>query len=103
LAWTEAIPLAFINDVRDRAAKGQRCAAGDVGDDLVPGHRFCFVDVPLACYDDYLGTAIRFYAKSPRPFPCLQLVWPHKEGRFPWQETFDPELKSWQPLMSSFS
>jgi hypothetical protein len=70
LAWTEAIPLAFINDVRDRAARGQRYAAGDVGDDLVPGHRFCFVDVPLARYGDYLGMAIWFYAKSPRPFPA---------------------------------
>jgi hypothetical protein len=94
---------AFINDICDRAAKGKRYAAGDVSDDLVPGCRLCFVDVPLERYGEYLGTAIWFYAKSPRPFPCLQLVWPDKEGRFPWQETFDPELKYWQPLMSSFS
>jgi hypothetical protein len=94
---------AFINDIRDRAAKGQRYVAGDVSDDLVTGYRFCFIDVPLKRYGDYLGTAIWFYAKSPRPFPCLQLVWPDRDGRFPWQTACDPLVKRDQPLLSSFS
>ncbi len=94
---------AFINEICERAVKGQRYAAGDVIDDLVAGDRFCFVDVPLRRYDEYLGTAIWFYAKSPRPFPCLQLVWSDHDGRFPWDAKFDPSMKSWQPLMSSFS
>jgi hypothetical protein len=93
----------FINDIRDRAAKGRLYAAGDVSDDLVPGYRCCFVDVPLERYGAYLGTAIWFYAKSPRPFPCLQLVWPDTEGRFPWQTACDADVKRDQPLLSSFS
>jgi Domain of unknown function (DUF4262) len=94
---------AIINDVRDRAAKGQRYTAGDVSDELLVGYRACFVDVPLQRYDEYLGTAIWFYYKSPRPFPCLQMVWPDRDGRFPWDTKFDPLLKARQPLLSSFS
>ncbi|MBV8700049.1 MAG: DUF4262 domain-containing protein [Bradyrhizobium sp.] len=92
-----------INDIRDRVSRGQRYAAGDVGDQLLVGHKTCFADVPLQCYRDYLGTAIWFYAKSPRPFPCLQLVWPDRAGRFPWQAEFDPALRKYQPLLRGFS
>jgi uncharacterized protein DUF4262 len=41
--------------------------------------------------------------KSPRPFPCLQLVWPDSDGRFPWQAGFDASLKKYQPLLKTFS
>ncbi|MBV8922498.1 DUF4262 domain-containing protein [Bradyrhizobium sp.] len=74
-----------INDIRDRVSRGQRYAAGDVGDQLLVGHKACFADVP------------------PRPFPCLQLVWPDRAGRFPWQAEFDPALRKYQPLLRGFS
>jgi|SRR5579864_2536632 len=94
---------AIINDIRDRAANGRRYAAGEVSDDILTGYKVCFIDVPLERYNDYLGTAIWFYRTSPRPFPCLQLVWPDRGGRFPWQEKFEPALKRFQPLLNSFS
>src|SRR5262249_39979457 len=74
---------AIINDVRDRVAAGQRYVAGDVCDDLLDDRKVCFAEVPLQAYRAYLGTAIWFYQKLPRPFPCLQIVWPDREGRFP--------------------
>ncbi len=94
---------AIINDVRDRVAAGCSYAAGDVCDDLLIDHRVCFVEVPLSAYQDYLGIAIWFYAKSPRPFPCLQIVWPDREGRFPWETGCDEGVKRVQPVLRSFS
>jgi hypothetical protein len=95
--------LTVINDIRDRAASGHKFAAGDVCDDILEGHKVCFCEVPLPAYDCYLGTAIWFYAKSPRPFPCLQMVWPDRYGRFPWDPGCVPEVKADQPLLRSFS
>jgi hypothetical protein len=93
----------IINVVRDRAAAGQKYAVGDVADDILVGQKACFVEVPLQLYDKYLGTAIWFYRRSPRPFPCLQLVWPDDDGRFPWETGYDAGLKVYQPLLKSFS
>ena len=94
---------AVINAVRDRAAAGQRYIAGDICDDLPLERKVCFVEVPLRAYDAYLGTAIWFYAKLPRPFPCLQIVWPDEEGRFPWETGYDASLKTYQPVLRPLS
>ena len=93
----------IINYVRDCAAEGQKFVAGDVCDDILADYKVCFVEVPLEAYRSYLGTAIWFYLKSPRPFPCLQIVWPDREGRFPWQTGYDADLKDLQPLLKSIS
>jgi hypothetical protein len=93
----------IINIVRDDAAKGKKYADGDVSSDILLNVNVCFVQVPLQLYDKYLGTAIWFYRKSPRPFPCLQLVWPDREGRFPWETGFDPSMKRDQPTLKSLS
>ncbi|MGY3030939.1 hypothetical protein ACVIIV_000109 [Bradyrhizobium sp. USDA 4354] len=92
-----------INAIRDRAAAGRSYADGDVCDDLPLERKVCFVEVPLSAYQAYLGTAIWFYAKLPRPFPCLQIVWPDQEGRFPWETGCDPRLKIHQPVLRPFS
>lgn len=94
---------AVINDIRDRAAAGRGFAAGDVCDDILEDGQVAFAEVPLLLYDQYLGTAIWFYYKCRRPFPCLQIVWPDREGRFPWQTGYDIRLKPYQPLLKSLS
>ena len=88
-----------INSVRDHVIAGRKFAAGDVCDDLLVESRIGFVEVPLRLYDDYLGTAIWFYQKSPRPFPCLQMVWSDRDGRFPWNAGYDERLRGYQPLL----
>jgi hypothetical protein len=93
----------IINDVRDRAAAGHKFVDGDISDDILEGgYKVCFWDVPLKAYDSYLGTAIWFYAKSPRPFPCLKIIWQDRHGRFPWEPECIPEVKADQPLLKSF-
>jgi hypothetical protein len=93
----------IINIVCDEAAKGRKYADGDVSSDILVNGNVCFVEVPLQHYREYLGTAIWFYSHSPRPFPCLQLVWPDREGLFPWETGFDPVMKADQPILKSIS
>jgi hypothetical protein len=92
-----------INDVRDRAAAGQKYVAGDVCDDLLIDTRVCFVEVPLQAYPPYFGTALWFYGTASRPFPILQIVWPDRHGHFPWETGYDASLKKYQPVLKPFS
>lgn len=94
---------AVINTVRDRMAAGRQFAAGDVCDDLLDDRKVCLVEVPFVAYRDYLGTAIWFYAKLRRPFPCLQIVWADRAERFPWETGCDVSIKKCQPVLRAFS
>jgi Domain of unknown function (DUF4262) len=93
----------MINIVRDEAAKGKIYADGEVSSDILVNGNVCFVEVPLRRYDEYLGTAIWFYRKSPRPFPCLQMVWPDRAGLFPWDAECNPAFKRDQPILKALS
>jgi Domain of unknown function (DUF4262) len=46
---------------------------------------------------DYFGYAI-WYHKTTQ-FPCLQLVWTDRKGRYPWEAGFDKHLRALQPLL----
>jgi hypothetical protein len=45
-------------------------------------------------YADHLGWSRWFYAGD--DFPCLQIVWPDREGLFPWEDGFDQTFKGKQ-------
>lgn len=44
---------------------------------------------------DFLGWSRWFYGGD--DFPCLQIVWPDRVGKFPWEPDFDAEFKADQP------
>lgn len=46
-------------------------------------------------YADHLGWSRWFYRGD--EFPCIQIVWPDREGVFPWEPGFDPEFAGDQP------
>lgn len=46
-------------------------------------------------YREFLGWNRWFYGGD--DFPCLQIVWPDRAGRFPWESEFEAEFKSSQP------
>ncbi len=53
------------------------------------------VPVAKARYRDHLGCSRWFYSGD--EFPCLQLVWPDRQGIFPWQPNFAQEFQGRQP------
>jgi hypothetical protein len=46
-------------------------------------------------YANYLGWSRWFYAGD--DFPCLHVVWPDRDGVFPWEPDFDDEFIADQP------
>lgn len=85
----------LLNDVARRTSEGLSLKGGMVFDDLA-NLPMTLIEVDNEKLRDYFGTAIRFY-KGP-VFPAVQLVWPDPEGRFPWDEGYDPEGYP-QPLL----
>jgi hypothetical protein len=62
------------------------------------------LDLKVTCLEvdrrnlpEYFGTAIGYYQGA--DFPALQLLWPDKDNRFPWEEGFDEEYVRHQPLL----
>jgi hypothetical protein len=58
--------------------------------DLLGNHDAYLFPVQKEQYAEHLGWGRWFYAGN--DFPCSQLVWPDREGRFPWDTDFDPEV-----------
>ncbi len=90
---------AIINDIASRARKDHLFRDGDTSLELAVDLPVTFREVDLDFYPDYLGYAMWFYSSLPRPFPCLQLVWPDPQGRFPWEPGFEERFRALQPLL----
>jgi hypothetical protein len=89
----------LINLVCDDAEDGVRYAEGDRTDNLLHGYFVTFRAVPRTHYPGWLGIALWAYQSD--DFPVLQLVWPDKQGRFPWQEGVREGFLASQPLLAS--
>ena len=73
---------------------------GDSTDDLAQGFTCSFMPIAIEHYQQYLGYAIWFYRSLKQPFPALQLVWPDKQGRFPWESDYDQKFFRLQKLLN---
>jgi len=89
----------ILNDLAERASRGARFFAGESSDLFLEGYSVSFVEIPLEAYREHLGFAIWFYASLPGPFPAVQLVWPDRDGRFPWDSGVDAEFRALQPVL----
>jgi len=47
----------------------------------------------------HLGYASWFYQSLKQPFPALQLVWPDKQNRLPWEPGYDQRFSKKQPML----
>ncbi|MCV6588008.1 MAG: DUF4262 domain-containing protein [Marinobacterium sp.] len=68
-------------------------------DDLADGLPMAFVPVDTGYYGAFLGYACWYYADLPAPFPALQMVWPDRDGKFPWEDSYDEDFLSMQPRL----
>ncbi|MFJ4649275.1 DUF4262 domain-containing protein [Streptomyces bobili] len=71
-----------LNGLARRAVEGQALKADQERHDIanVP---IMLKAVDYRWYRAFFGTAIGFYRRP--PFPFLQVVWPSRDGAFPWQ------------------
>ncbi|MFI6357979.1 DUF4262 domain-containing protein [Streptomyces sp. NPDC050743] len=85
-----------LNDLGQRAVEGQALEADTERHDVasVP---VVLKSVDYRWYKAFFGTAIGYYRKP--PFPFLQVVWPNRDGAFPW-EPGGEDLLGRQPRLS---
>ncbi len=88
----------LINDVGSRVRKGAKYSAGDCTEDLLEGYTCAFRDVSPLQYRKTCTWAVWFYGNT--SFPALQLFWPDKQNKFPWEPDFTEQLRDRQPDLS---
>ncbi len=81
-----------------RIAAGETFTTGRDYEGVFGRHSGHFRKVDPLWFPCFLGTAGLFYGNF--DFPVLQLFWPDKEGRFPWQGGFSPDLFPDQAILS---
>ncbi len=86
----------ILDDLGRRAVDGQTVAAGQERHDVasVP---VVLKDVDHRWYEAFFGTATGYYRTT--RFPFLQVVWPDRDGVFPWQPGGE-QLLDLQPQLS---
>jgi hypothetical protein len=88
---------AVLDAIGQSLQAGGSFAVGQEDELLAPPYRCVFREIDDAWRDRLLPDAAWFYGA--RPFPALQLVWPDRSHRLPWDTEFDPGLLSFQPLL----
>ena len=80
------------------AAAGEMYSLDKPCDELVDGYSCAFVPVPRERYNDYVFSALWYYAE--REFPLFQVVWPDRDGRYPWSHGFVQDPEHFQPVLA---
>ncbi len=63
------------------------------------GLRSALLPVDLELYGDLFETAVRWYGQA--NFRMVQLAWPDRSGRLPWEAGFDHRLLLAQPVVGA--
>lgn len=87
----------LINDACDSIKQGNTFGTYIPYPDFLEGVDVKFVTVDQSFYGDYFNFAINYYGDE--NFPAMQMVWPDKENKFPWEENFYEPWKFQQPLL----
>ncbi|GAA1990447.1 DUF4262 domain-containing protein [Catenulispora subtropica] len=86
----------LLNDLAKAAVNGEPAAADQERHGIVKGYPVVLKSVDYRWYEAFFGTAIGFYRRP--PFDFLQVVWPSRDGAFPWQPGGD-DLLNRQPRL----
>ena len=89
----------LINVAAGHIARGRVFRARERTDELAVGLPCSFVPILIKHYQHYLGFGLWFYQNLKQPFPALQLVWPDKQGRLPWESGYDETFYRAQRLL----
>ena len=66
--------------------------------DLIQNYSCAFVPVPRTRYNEFVFSALWFYAEV--EFPLHQLVWPDADGAYPWSPGVGPDFLTQQPVLA---
>ena len=68
-------------------------------DELLNGYPCVFVRVPESEYHEHVGFCRWYYEGN--AFPLYQIVWPSKEGDYPWHAEARDAFRALQPVLGS--
>ena len=91
------VAIELINGVADDVDDGKRFAHGQQAEGLLQHYPVRFLAVPRERYAEFLGTASWAYEGD--DFPAVQLVWPDKQGRWPWDPGVRDGFREMQPVL----
>lgn len=92
----EDVAQDLLDAVADDASEGRALQAGDRRDDLLVGYPVRFFPVPADVVASHLGLAVWAYEGA--SFAVVQLVWPDKQGRWPWEPDVREGFAAAQPV-----
>jgi len=85
-------------DVYRDTAKGVLFPIGQRLSNVFANVEAVFLPVAKEFYPSHLGWSGWFYGSD--DWPCLQLVWPDRNGSFPWEQDYEERFASSQPNLS---
>lgn len=88
-----------LNHLAESLREGRRYAPGDVSDEFLEGYDVTFRSVPERQYRAYLGWANWF--NDGLAYPVLQMIYPDRERRWPWEAGVTESFRSNQPVLES--
>lgn len=88
----------LLNGLRDEIRKGKSYKPNQTYPGFLEGYEIQFLEVKKENYPDYLGYAGWYYKKT-FDFPVLQMIWPDKDHKWPWESEFNENWKFKQPLL----
>ena len=88
----------LINDVGELVRGGARCVAGQVSREFLEGYDVTFRTVPAFQYAGHLGWANWLYGGD--SYPGLQMVYPDRERRWPWDAGTAAGFRDGQPILA---
>lgn len=87
----------LINDIGDAIERGAVFRDGDVSSDFLEGYDVTFRAVPAARNAELFAMAHRFYGGE--GLNVLQVVYPDRDRRWPWQPGVSADFVKGQPLL----
>lgn len=91
------VMASLLNDACSQIKTGVAFTTDTLYDGFLEGYPVQFLPVDAAYYPYYPAVGCYFYEHA--SFPVLQLLWPDKQSRFPWEPDFNPDWRRKQPLL----
>ena len=88
----------ILNDLGEAVRRGEHFEAGTESEVFLEGYPVTFRPVPEDRQWPYFGFARWFYDGG--AFPALQLVFPDREHRWPWQDGVAAGFRAQQPVIA---
>ncbi len=89
----------ILSSLAEAAEAGEMYKLNESCESLIEGYECVFVEVPKHLYNDYVFSALWYY--SGNSFPLYQVVWPDREGSFPWHSSYINEKGYEQPVLGT--